>query len=47
MHSICGSDPERYGLAAEKVKVKGFKEININCGCPSKKVSDGNLVWFL
>ena len=37
-----GSDPERCGLAAEKVKLKGFKEININCGCPSKKVSAGN-----
>jgi tRNA-dihydrouridine synthase A len=37
-----GSDPEKCGLAAEKVKLKGFKEININCGCPSKKVSAGN-----
>ena len=35
-----GSDPERCGLAAEKVKF--FKEINIKCGCPSKKVSAGN-----
>ena len=37
-----GSDPKKCGLAAEKVKLKGFKEININCGCPSKKVSAGN-----
>ena len=37
-----GSDPEKCGLAAEKVKLRGFKEININCGCPSKKVSAGN-----
>jgi len=37
-----GSDPEKCKLAAEKVKNKGFKEININCGCPSKKVSAGN-----
>ena len=37
-----GSDPEKCGLAAEKAKLKGFKEININCGCPSKKVSAGN-----
>ena len=37
-----GSDPEKCKLAAEKVKSKGFKEININCGCPSKKVSAGN-----
>ena len=37
-----GSDPEKCRLAAEKVKLKGFKEININCGCPSKKVSAGN-----
>ena len=37
-----GSDPESFGLAAQKIKNKGFKEININCGCPSKKVSAGN-----
>ena len=37
-----GSDPEKCRIAAEKVKLKGFKEININCGCPSKKVSAGN-----
>ena len=37
-----GSDPEKCKLAAEKVKNKGYKEININCGCPSKKVSAGN-----
>jgi tRNA-dihydrouridine synthase A len=37
-----GSDPEACGLAAQKAKNKGFKELNINCGCPSKKVSAGN-----
>ena len=37
-----GSNPEKCHLAAEIVKLKGFKEININCGCPSKKVSAGN-----
>ena len=37
-----GSDPEAFGLAAQKAKNKGFKELNINCGCPSKKVSAGN-----
>ena len=37
-----GSDPESCGLAAQKAKNKGFKELNINCGCPSKKVSAGN-----
>lgn len=39
---IGGSDPEKVGLASEKVKMKGFKEMNINYGCPSKKVSAGN-----
>ena len=37
-----GSNPENCELAAKKVKLKGFKELNINCGCPSKKVSAGN-----
>ena len=37
-----GSDPETFGLAALKAKDKGFTELNINCGCPSKKVSAGN-----
>ena len=36
-----GSDPEKCKKAAQIVKEKGFKEININCGCPSKKVSAG------
>ena len=37
-----GSDPESFNLAAQKAKNLGFKELNINCGCPSKKVSAGN-----
>ena len=37
-----GSDPKNFAIAVEKIKHKGFKEININCGCPSKKVSAGN-----
>ena len=37
-----GSDPNSFSLAAKKAKDKGFKELNINCGCPSKKVSAGN-----
>ena len=37
-----GSDPEAFDLAAKKAKSKGIKELNINCGCPSKKVSAGN-----
>ena len=37
-----GSNPENFSIACEKIKLKGFKELNINCGCPSKKVSAGN-----
>ena len=37
-----GSDPDSFSLAAKKAKDLGFKELNINCGCPSKKVSAGN-----
>ena len=37
-----GSDPDSFELAAKTAKDKGFKELNINCGCPSKKVSAGN-----
>lgn len=36
-----GCDPEKCYHAAEIVKSKGFKEINLNCGCPSKRVSAG------
>ena len=37
-----GSDPDSFSIAAKKAKDLGFKELNINCGCPSKKVSAGN-----
>ena len=37
-----GSEPQSFSLAAKKAKSLGFKELNINCGCPSKKVSAGN-----
>jgi tRNA-dihydrouridine synthase A len=37
-----GSNPDSFNLAAKKAKERGFKELNINCGCPSKKVSAGN-----
>ncbi len=39
---IAGNNPSRLSLAAEKAAKIGFKEININCGCPSKRVTAGN-----
>ena len=42
MYSIWGSSPKKSHHAAEKLNLRGFKEININIGCPSKKVSAGN-----
>ena len=38
---IAGSNPDRLALAAKKVSDYGFDEININCGCPSKRVVSG------
>ena len=38
---IAGSNPNRLSLAAKKVSDFGFDEININCGCPSKRVVSG------
>ncbi|MBF95779.1 MAG: tRNA-dihydrouridine(20/20a) synthase [Alphaproteobacteria bacterium MarineAlpha9_Bin4] len=39
---IAGSDPRRLALAAKKAENYGFNEININCGCPSKRVVSGS-----
>ena len=38
---IAGSNPHRLALAAKIVSDFGFEEININCGCPSKRVVSG------
>ena len=34
-----GSDPEQMNAAAKLAVDYGYKEININCGCPSEKVA--------
>ena len=39
---IAGSKPDRLALAAKKAASFGFNEININCGCPSKRVVSGS-----
>ncbi len=39
---IAGSDPARLALAAKKAAETNFYEININCGCPSKRVVSGS-----
>ncbi|MBV69000.1 MAG: tRNA dihydrouridine(20/20a) synthase DusA [Pelagibacterales bacterium] len=39
---IAGSDPARLALAAKKAAEANFSEININCGCPSKRVVSGS-----
>ncbi len=38
---VAGSNPVRLALAAKKAANFGFNEININCGCPSKRVVSG------
>ena len=38
---IAGNIPSRLALAAKKAATFGFNEININCGCPSKRVVSG------
>lgn len=34
-----GSNPETLAQAAEVVQRYGYDEVNLNCGCPSDKVS--------
>jgi tRNA-dihydrouridine synthase len=34
-----GSDPEQMNIAAKLAFDYGYREININCGCPSEKVA--------
>jgi tRNA-dihydrouridine synthase A len=33
-----GDDPEKLGRCAELCAERGYDEINLNCGCPSKRV---------
>ena len=37
-----GSDPKMLAYAAKVLQDRGYNEINLNCGCPSKTVS----VWL-
>lgn len=38
-----GSDPSQMRNAAKMAYNYGYREININCGCPSEKVADNGL----
>ena len=42
-----GSDPEALAEAAKIGEIFGYDEINLNVGCPSKKVKSGNFGVFL
>ena len=42
-----GSDPEALAEAANIGETFGYDEINLNVGCPSKKVKSGNFGVFL
>tara|TARA_B100001769_G_scaffold237931_1_gene203509 strand:+ start:627 stop:1502 length:876 start_codon:yes stop_codon:yes gene_type:complete len=42
-----GSDPEALAVAANIGESFGYDEINLNVGCPSKKVKSGNFGVFL
>jgi tRNA-dihydrouridine synthase A len=37
-----GSSPQDLGRASKLVEAAGFQEINLNCGCPSDRVQNGN-----
>ena len=39
MFQIGGSEPEMLAKAAVIVEKYGYDEINLNCGCPSPKVT--------
>ena len=39
---VGGSDPVKLSLCAEIAEESGFKEINLNVGCPSQRVQDGS-----
>lgn len=36
-----GNDPETLAKASELSELRGYDEVNINCGCPSEKVQSG------
>jgi tRNA-dihydrouridine synthase A len=36
-----GNNPKKFAIAAKAIEDLGFREININCGCPSSKVREG------
>ena len=38
---IAGSDPLSLAKASKLIEKKGFKEVNLNCGCPSPRVQSG------
>ena len=42
-----GSNPKDLGIAASIGEDFGYSEINLNVGCPSKKVKSGNFGVFL
>ena len=37
-----GSNPTDLARASKLVEAAGFKEVNLNCGCPSDRVQNGN-----
>lgn len=37
-----GSNPKDLGRASKLVEAAGFEEVNLNCGCPSDRVQNGN-----
>lgn len=37
-----GSNPVDLGKASKMVEAAGFQEVNLNCGCPSDRVQNGN-----
>ena len=39
---VGGSDPGKLSLCAKIAEDSGFKEINLNVGCPSQRVQDGS-----
>jgi len=36
---IAGRNPENVAIAVQKAQNRGFSEINLNCGCPSKRAA--------
>lgn len=38
-----GSDPQALALCAIMAQKRGYKEINLNVGCPSNRVQEGNI----